>query len=322
MLWKRAARGTGASSKIKRTNGTRNTKKRFHWQGKNKQSDPSRNKSGALKKTQVRRGGGLALPQYVLDNLIHRSLQTQMQRALEEMFENAAQDNPNIAEIQLKRLKILSTPRLMRGAYYYLNDPGDGNDQNSSMMAFEKHFLWNNAFELEVKVTTKKLGLVLPVRLYNVKLKGLLRILLTPLLDEPPGFGAIVTSFVNPPKVERLQMDVAGVERAIGKVPWLRDELLTQLDQAFRDNLVWPKRTVQPSLRPNPNSTLLDANQIEMLQHTDPFLRAELDEGKNGDSLSQQAVAPEEEDIEETEGGGTSGWLDILERVGQVFEND
>lgn len=292
---------------------------------------------------------GLVLPQYVLSKLIRRSLQTQFRRALTENL-SVLEQNPNIGSVTLQSLEFLSTPKLFRGWYYDIPPHDDDDDNNNKMdlMRLEGRIAWRNALDLRLELTTQRLGLVVPLHIYNVDVLGTVCWQLAPLIDDPPGFGAILTSFVDgPPAIQNLQIDVAdGAVVTTSKLPWLRDALIGQIQSALASNLVWPERIVQPSRRPNVNETILDDDELQILQSIDPLLqleqhqkekqrmevsRSSSSEGveeredairKDGDTTSQAKDDTDEKDDINIIFGDMDAWAELVERVGEVFEND
>ena len=204
---------------------------------------------------------GLAVLQHVTDNLIKRSFQTQLQRGFTEALDKV--DNPNIRYIKLQSFETCSSPLFTKGRIYQDID---------NAMIFDADLTWTNVAYSELEITTKRLGLKVPVILQGVRLDGTVRIILTPLENNPPGFGAILVSFPNTPSLE-VDVDIAG--RPVTKVPWLKQALIVAIKGIVENQMVWPNRIVNVALEPNFNKTILDQPQIEQLKTTDPFLNAE-----------------------------------------------
>lgn len=212
---------------------------------------------------------GLVVFQYIAERLVGLAFQTQLRRAFEHSI--ASVNNPNIRRIEMHTFQTMSAPRLHSGRMY---------DMGKKAMAFDVDATWNDAFESTVTITTKRLGVKVPVRIHNVKFVGPIRVILTPLIESPPGFGANIFSFPRTPRLD-FDLDVAGGE--ITKVPWLKTELTHALSEIIEKQMVWPNRIVNPALQPNFNVTLIESDNIAELNTIDPFLQAESEYTKSWD---------------------------------------
>jgi len=123
-----------------------------------------------------------------------------------------------------------------------------------------------------------------PVSVRNVRFAGPVRVVVTHLSAEDPGFGAILVSLPAPPEVG-LDVRVAGGE--VTRVPFLRSEIQRVFQTSLLDSLLWPRRMVIPAERPAEVETpILSAPQLDELTREDPLLHAE-------QALEQQlAVGP------------------------------
>lgn len=122
-------------------------------------------------------------------------------------------------------------------------------------------------------MTTKQLGVRIPVTIKNLRFEGVTRIIMTPLIEEPPGFGAVLISF---PKAPSVGIDVSLSKVELTKTPWIRDELLKEIQTTIADQFLWPRRIIIPSGMPPQNiRPMLSKVALEELQNTDPLLRAE-----------------------------------------------
>ena len=65
-------------------------------------------------------------------------------------------------------------------------------------------------------------GAQVPVSVRNLRFVGPVRVLVTDLMAESPGYGAILLSLPAPPEIS-LEVIVAGAD--VTKVPFFRDEL-------------------------------------------------------------------------------------------------
>ncbi len=207
---------------------------------------------------------GLVVFQYAAERLAGRSFQTQMKRALDKALLRV--ENPNIRSIHIDSFETnpdqTSPPRLIKGRIY----------DTVNSMVFDSDIVWNNWLETELHIITKRLGLFVPVRVYNCRFKGRVRVILTPLIQEPPGFGACLVSFPRLPKID-LDVDVAGGQ--VTKAAWLKRELVEAIEGYLAKEMVWPNRNVNPTLRVMQNTTLVSNDQLSKLAETDPFLQTE-----------------------------------------------
>ena len=235
-------------------------------------STPSR-RTSLVQFTRVPKSGLIAL-QYLAERLAGRSFQTQMRRALTEGLEQVS--NPNIRSIDIHSFVTNPTPdktppRLLQGRIYHSDHYDMDNDVNN-MMAFDVDIAWENCVDAELHVITNRLGLLIPIRLHDCKFNGSVRVILTPLQQDPPGFGACVVSFSRMPEID-LDVTVAGGQ--ITKVAWLKEELMDTLQDLLKKEMVWPNRIVNPILVENFNVTHLSPQDIQHLEITDPFLELE-----------------------------------------------
>lgn len=215
----------------------------------------------------------LVVLQHVVERLAGRSFQTQMRRALEDGL--AQVSLPSVQSVQLLSLVTNPTtpPKLRRGRIYRFDTEDDG-------MAFDVELEWNDCAQAEIQITTQRLGMSLPIKIENCHFRGPVRILLTPLSDEPPGFGACLVSLPRLPDVMDLDMTISGGQ--ITQVPWLKEELIQAVQQALAERLVWPRRVVNPMLQvpPEPASncnvtTILSSEDLQALELSDPLLEKE-----------------------------------------------
>ena len=163
--------------------------------------------------------------------------------------------------------------------------------------------LWNSDLEATIKVTPKLMGInkrssivSIPVTLKNCRFEGVVRVILTPLTDEPPGFGAALVSFPQAPSIE-LDFTVSSVE-VTKKFPWLKADLLKELQKSIANEFLWPKRVIIPSgVVPKTPKPMLTRAELEQLSTTDPLLRAE--NGVDANELVQRYEMIREVDDEE-----------------------
>lgn len=117
-------------------------------------------------------------------------------------------------------------------------------------------------------------GLKVPVSVRNFRFAGPVRLVATPLLPAPPGFGALLVSLPAAPSIG-LDVRIAGGE--ITKLPWLREEIEQAMQAAIAQDLLWPRRMViaqpkTPGVTPPP---ILSRAELLALSQDDPLLRAE-----------------------------------------------
>lgn len=129
----------------------------------------------------------LVVLQHVAEQLAGRSFQTQLRRALDEGLEQASR-NPNIGAMKVVTFATNSSPNskpvLRRGRIYNTNTE---DATESTSMAFDIDIEWDDCLETELLVTTKRLGLGVPICIENCSFRGSVRIILAPLIDDPPG---------------------------------------------------------------------------------------------------------------------------------------
>lgn len=160
--------------------------------GKRRRRDGSRgrrrkrgNKRFPIDFTTINRKG-LFIFQHIGEQLVGLSVQTQLRKAFEGAF--AKVENPNIRMIEVHGFEMQSAPRFHSGRVY---------DLGKKALAFDADADWNDAFDATVTITTQRLGVLVPVRIHNVKISGPFRVILTPLIEYPPGFGANLFRYVS-----------------------------------------------------------------------------------------------------------------------------
>jgi len=180
-----------------------------------------------------------------------------------ENFVKALADlrNPNVRKITLVEFDF-GTKGLVSARTYSLDDA----------IALDIDVDWASEIKAKVKVTSK-IGLTIPVTIKHLRFDGVVRVVLTPLTDEPPGFGAILVSF---PKAPSIGLDVSLSKIDITKSPWLREELLKEIQKAVVAEFLWPRRIVVPSGVPPTNpKPILNRIVLNALSESDPLLDAE-----------------------------------------------
>lgn len=209
---------------------------------------------------------GLISLQYFVDALTPKLLSSQAK----ENFAKALADlrNPNVRKITLGEFDFgAKGPTLLSARTYNLDDA----------IALDVDVDWPSEMKAKVKVTSK-IGVSIPVTIKNLRFDGVVRVVLTPLTDEPPGFGAILVSF---PKAPSIGLDVSLSKIDITKSPWLREELLKEIQKAVAAEFLWPRRIVVPSVAPTNPKPILSRVVLNALSETDPLLDAEKKIEKN-----------------------------------------
>ena len=204
---------------------------------------------------------GLISLQYFVDSLTPKLLSSMAK----DNFVKALADlrNPNVRKITLEEFDFGSKgPTLVSARTYKLDDA----------IALDIDVDWSSELKAKVKVTSK-IGVAVPVTIKNLRFDGVVRVVLTPLTDEPPGFGAILVSF---PKAPSIGLDVSLSKLDITKSPWLREELLKEIQKAVVAEFLWPRRIVLPSgVAPTNPKPILSRVVLNALSETDPLLDAE-----------------------------------------------
>jgi len=212
---------------------------------------------------------GFPLAQYLVDNLSPKLGAFLARQNLINALGNIK--NKNIRRITLEDFNFgTKGPTLISARTYDL--------RSENAMAFDIDLVWESELEATIKVTPKLMGLnrrssivAVPVTLKNCRFEGVVRVIFTPLIDEPPGYGAALMSFPRAPNIG-LDCTVSSVE--ITKTfPWLKSEILREIQKAVANEFLWPKRITLPM--PQPPRPILDRNVLDELRTTDPLLRAE-----------------------------------------------
>lgn len=230
---------------------------------------------------------GLIAIQYFVDSLSPKLLAAMAK----ENFVNALNDiqNPNVRKMQLDKFDFGKTgPTLVAARSYKLDDA----------MALDIDVAWDSDIFAKVKVTTKRIGVVVPVSIKNFRFNGVVRVVLTPLTEEPPGFGAALVSF---PKAPNIGLDVSLSSVEITRQPWLRAELLKEIQETVTKEFLWPRRIVVPSgIAPVNPKPLLSRVKLDELRSTDPLLVAQkkIDENELIQKTKLKRDVAEEKELE------------------------
>ena len=211
---------------------------------------------------------GLIPLQYAIDRLMPYSIAAALEESLEEALVEAKESLPK----QIKQLTLKSftagtrAPKLESARVY---------DLGPNAMAFDCDVVWDSEVEASIQVNAAPTGFgfaKVPVTIKKVKFEGTLRVVLTPLTKEAPGFGAAVVAFPTMPTIG-LDVRVAGSE--ITKIlPRFRSELMSSIRRNIADSMLWPKRIVVPSTAGG-GRQILSLSEVRGLALTDPMLKAE-----------------------------------------------
>mmetsp|Transcript_3479 Transcript_3479/g.6699 ORF Transcript_3479/g.6699 Transcript_3479/m.6699 type:complete len:590 (+) Transcript_3479:276-2045(+) len=233
--------------------------------------------------------------QHVVDHMTPTFIAATAEKAFSDSLRNIK--NRNIRKLRLSEFSFGDkSPQLLSARAYELGEDG---------MAFDIDMLWDSELKTKLKLTGTHIGMTVPVTMKNVRFDGVVRLVLTPLTTDPPGYGAALVSFPVAPKIS-FDILVAGGE--ITNMPWLRTELMKAMQNVVTEEFLWPKRAVipspaSPSAEPRP---MLSKLEIEDLTHSDPLLRAEQELAANeiyqktnvtGDPLNLQRSMPSKESL-------------------------
>jgi len=215
---------------------------------------------------------GFPLAQYAVDNL---SPKLGAYLAKQNLLNALAQvENKNIRRMDLVKFDFgTRPPKLISARTYELRE--------ESAMAIDVDLIWDSDLEATIRVTPKLMGInkrtsivAIPVTLKNCRFEGVVRVILTPLTDEPPGFGAALISFPKAPVIG-LDCTVSSVD-VTKNFPWLKADLMKELEKSIANEFLWPKRIIVPSgVMPKTPKPVLDRAVLEELSKTDPLLRAQ-----------------------------------------------
>jgi hypothetical protein len=210
---------------------------------------------------------GLIPLQYILDQLMPYSLASILEDSLRDSLKDF-QATKAISKLKLSSFTAGTTAPVLEAARVY--DVKDA-------IAFDYKIKWDSQVEATVQVVAVGGLARIPVSIRKIKFDGTIRIILTPLMKEAPGFGAALVSLPSTPNIG-LDVRVAGGE--VTKVPWLRSELMQGIQKGVNEQLAWPRRIVAPMLTPS-QKPLLGPALLKKLESTDPLLEAEMERNKN-----------------------------------------
>mmetsp|Transcript_25157 Transcript_25157/g.36995 ORF Transcript_25157/g.36995 Transcript_25157/m.36995 type:complete len:588 (-) Transcript_25157:14-1777(-) len=281
---------------------------------------------------------GLVALQYSVDHLTPKLFSAMLEDSLRQSL-SAVKAN-NVKKVELTDFSVgKKTPELLGARAYELG--GDA-------MAFDIDVRWDSELQAKLMVTTTLF--TVPISLRNFRFVGIVRVVLSPLTPELPGFGAALLSLPAAPTVG-IDVRMAGGE--ITRMPWLKKEIMSTIQKAIEDEYLWPRRVVIPSAAQSnlPLEPMLSPNILEALKVEDPLLRAErklaekpvyrknlekMLDVSNKDSLQMKILVEEEgENCDDVEGCTIEDWRfpeeikievngtsnDVVHQVKQVWGN-
>jgi hypothetical protein len=216
---------------------------------------------------------GLLPVQYVIQKLLPYSLSTILEDSLKDALRNV-EPTKTIKKMKLTRFTAGNRSPVLQGARLYDID---------NAMAFDLDAKWESAMEADIQIYTVGGIKLLPVSIKQLKFEGVIRVILTPLTKQPPGYGAMLLSLPSPPD---LSLDVKVLGTELTKVRFLKTEITQMMQKAVSDNLLWPKRNVIPTKSEGAVSSgpfgsndgfgpILNRQQLMVLEGTDPLLDIE-----------------------------------------------
>ena len=207
---------------------------------------------------------GLIPLQYVVDRFLPFGIAGALEKSLLENLQEVSRQTASLKRIQLTNLNIGTTaPRFESARIYEL-----GQDA----VAFDAEVDWA-AKDLDIQLTAVTVIFAkIPIRISQLQFKGVVRVILTPLMKEAPGYGAALVSFPKAPSIN-FNVRVAGGD--ITRIPWLRTELIAALQKNVAQSFLWPRRIVVPMENPETGRPLLRTPTLQVLETTDPLWKRE-----------------------------------------------
>jgi hypothetical protein len=204
---------------------------------------------------------GLIPLQYMLDRLMPLSLSTILEDSIKESLSSIPRQK-TIKKMTLSSFTAGGQPPILQAARVY---------DVENAIAFDYDVKWDSQLEATVQIYTAGGLARVPVQLKQLQFEGVVRILLTPLVKTPPGYGAMLVSLPTPPKIN---LDVRVLGGQITRLPFLRTEITAAIQKAIADQLLWPRRVVIPTLADG-KKPILTQKQLTALETSDPLLLAE-----------------------------------------------
>jgi uncharacterized protein YbcI len=203
---------------------------------------------------------GLVPIQYAVAKLLPFSVTTVIENAIRDTLKNI-KPSKVIKKMTLKNFSAGRVPPAFVAARAY---------DVENAIAIDFDVKWASEVEATFIVFAAGGFAKFPVSIKDLKFSGVIRMILTPLTQEPPGYGALLVSFPTPPQ---LSLDVKILGGEVTKVPFLRREITSALQKSIQEELLWPRRNVVPML--DKGKQILDRADLQKLARTDPFLELE-----------------------------------------------
>lgn len=233
---------------------------------------------------------GLVALQYAANHLTPKFFAKTLRESLQDALQTIHDDN--VQNVELLDFEVGDKPpELLDARAYELGDDA---------MAFDLDIKWKSEMEATMAVKGKRIAMTVPITVRNANFEGVVRIVLSPLTPDPPGFGAALISLPTAPTIG-IDVRMAGGE--ITRMPWLRSEIISTLQKSMEDQFLWPRRLVIPSAKPQQRhteiETMLSKQELRALEYSDPLLRAEQKLARDLDSLHHQTPPQEHDRINE-----------------------
>lgn len=207
---------------------------------------------------------GLIPIQYIFERIFPTFLTSPFQQALQDSLVNLVNENNQIRSLVLKKFSMGDiAPRILEAKLF---------DLGNRDMAFDLDLRWRSNVRADLEMRVTSFGTKIPVTIQNLRFEGPIRLILVGLMPQEPGWEALLISFPRPPQIG-FDLKVAG--GLITQIPWLRNEVAKNLDNAVAQEMLWPRRAVVSAPAPFKPKPLLNPMQMLSLMRDDPLLRRE-----------------------------------------------
>ncbi len=207
---------------------------------------------------------GLIPIQYIFERIFPTFLTSPFQQALQDSLVNLVNENNQIRSLVLKKFSMGDiAPRILEARLF---------DLGNQDLAFDLDMRWRSNVRADLEMRVTSFGTKIPVTIQNLRFEGPIRLILVGLMPQEPGWEALLISFPRPPQIG-FDLKVAG--GLITQIPWLRNEVAKNLDNAVAQEMLWPRRAVVSAPAPFKPKPLLNPMQILSLMRDDPLLRRE-----------------------------------------------
>ncbi|KAG7342977.1 hypothetical protein IV203_020922 [Nitzschia inconspicua] len=203
---------------------------------------------------------GLVPIQYAVAKLMPYSVSTIMENALRDTLKSI-KPSKAIKKMTLKSFKAGKVPPTFLAARAY---------DVENCIAIDFDIDWVSEVEASFDLFTAGGLAKLPVSIKSIDFSGVVRVVLTPLRPDPPGYGATLISFPTSPQ---LSLDVKVLGGELTKLPFLKKEIASLLQKSIKEELLWPRRNVVPML--DKGRQILSNADLQRLREIDPFLTLE-----------------------------------------------